>query len=80
MEQLSLFMQINVNPSLLLFSYKNPKGISCSREKINRVIKGSTMDVFYCLINTITIFRVLYLAFDCQFEEQSMALDEIETT
>lgn len=62
------------------FRTKITKGISCSKEKINKVIKGSTMDAFFCLINRITIFQVLYLAFDCQFKEQSMALDKIKTT
>lgn len=38
------------------------------------------MDAFFCLINVITVFQVLYLTFDCQFKEQSMALDKIETT
>lgn len=62
------------------FRTKIMKGISCSKEKINKVIKGSTMDAFFCLLNTITIFQVLYLAFDRQFKEQSMALDKIKTT
>lgn len=65
---------------IVIFVQKIMKGISCSKEKTNKVTKGSTMDAFFCLINTITIFQVLYLTLDCRFKEQSMALDKIKAT